>query len=411
MNEIFQYKYVKRHYAARTISNFGNGISPIALAFGILHLPNGSASLLGWILGSTTIAMIIVSPFGGVLADKYGRVRMVALCDIWGAVGLFVQVAYFATGNVPLWVLLFANINFGIMWGIWWPAFTGVLPALMPEEALQKGNAINALVSNGASIVGAAVAGFLVSAFGSTAALAIDATTFLIAGLIVFSFRHVVPARMKSDNTVLDDLVHGWKVFLSFRWIVIVVGGFSFLFLCWAGAENVLGPLIALKHFHGPKSWAFVLTAESIGFLVGSFIAMRITFKYPMRATILMNAALSLYIWSLARPQSLIFIAGCAFIWGVTADLLGTIWGTALQRLVPRESLSRVSAFDAMGTLLFRPVGLAIAAPLAGLIGIDHTLEAGAVLTLIAIFAMLAVPEVRNVQFAIKDSEPGSALN
>ncbi|MEI6648815.1 MAG: MFS transporter [Actinomycetes bacterium] len=411
MKEIFQHKYVKRHFAARIISNFGNGISPIALAFGILHLPNGSATLLGWVLGSTTISMIIVSPFGGVLADKYGRVRMVALCDIWGAVGLFVQVAFFATGHVPLWVLLFANINFGIMWGIWWPAFTGVLPALMPEEDLQKGNALNALASNGASIVGAAAAGFLVSAYGSTVALGIDAVTFLIAGLIVFSFRHVVPARGESDNTVIDDLVHGWKVFLSFRWIVIVVAGFSFLFLCWAGAENVLGPLIALKHFNGPKSWAIVLSAESVGFLIGSLIAIRVTFKYPLRATIIMNAALSLYIWSLAKPQSLAFIAVCAFLWGITADLLGTIWGTALQRLVPRESLSRVSAFDAMGTLLFRPVGLAIAAPLAGLIGIDHTLEAGAVLTLVAIIAMIAVPEVRNVQFDLKEIKPDPSSN
>jgi len=91
---LLEQRYVKRLYLARFISNLGNGISPVALAFGILHLPNGSASELGWVLGSATITMILMSPFGGVIADKYGRVRMVGLCDTWGAIGLLVQVGF-----------------------------------------------------------------------------------------------------------------------------------------------------------------------------------------------------------------------------------------------------------------------------------------------------------------------------
>ncbi|MEI6217129.1 MAG: MFS transporter [Actinomycetes bacterium] len=399
LKELFGYRYVKRFHLSRFISNFGNGISPVALAFGILHLPNGSASELGWVLGSATITMILMSPFGGVIADKYGRVRMVGLCDTWGAIGLLVQVGFFATGNVPLWVLLAANINFGLMWGIWWPAFSGVLPAIVPEEGLQKANAVNQFVSNIAYISGAAAAGFLVSAFGSTFALAVDAISFLVAGLIVLSFSHVVPARVENQDSMLDDLKHGWKVFLSFRWIVVIVFGFSFVVMCWAAGENVLGPLIALKHFDGAKSWGFVLTAESVGYIVGSLLAMRLHFKYPMRALTIISSSMALYLWVLARPMSLLIIAFCAFLWGVTLDLWGSIWSTALQRMVPREALSRVSSFDALGTMLFRPVGLAVAAPLAGVIGITRTLEIASGISLFVIFVMLCVPEVRDMQF------------
>jgi MFS family permease len=78
-------KYVKRLLLARFISNFGNGMGPIAIAFGILHLKGGSASTIGYVLGSQAISMIVMSPFGGVLADKFGRIRMVAICDIWGS--------------------------------------------------------------------------------------------------------------------------------------------------------------------------------------------------------------------------------------------------------------------------------------------------------------------------------------
>jgi hypothetical protein len=396
---LLRQRYVKRLFIARFISNLGNGIGPIALAFGILHLPHGNATQLGWVLGSSTITMILMSPFGGVIADKYGRVKMVGLCDTWGAIGLLVQVGFFATGNVPMWVLLAANINFGLMWGIWWPAFSGVLPAIVPEDALQKANAVNQFVSNIAYLTGAAAAGFLVSAYGSTLALAIDAISFLIAGLMLLSFAHVVPARAENQDSMLDDLKHGWKVFLSFRWIVVIVFGFSFVVMCWAAGENVLGPLIALKHFNGPKSWGFVLSAESVGYIVGSLLAMKVNFKYPMRALVIISTSMSFYMWSLAKPMPLVIIAFTAFLWGVTLDLWGSIWSTALQRMVPREALSRVSSFDALGTMLFRPVGLAVAAPLAGVIGITRTMEIASGVSLLAIIVMLCVPEVRNMQF------------
>ena len=398
--EPFQFPYIKRFYFARFISNFGNGMSPIALAFGILNLPNGVANMLGLVLGSTTVAMLIMSPFGGVLADKFGRVKAVAFADLMASAGLFVQVAFFATGEVPLIVLLLVNINFGLMWGIFWPAMSGVLPALVPDEHLQGTNSVNNFFSNGAIILGAAVGGIIVAGWGPTWALAIDAATFTIGGILLLTFRHVSPASAQTENTMLDDLVHGWKIFISFRWIVIGVFGFSFIILAWAAGENILGPLIALKEFNGAKSWSLVLTAEGIGLLLGSIIGLKIKLKYPLRFLLLISFSISLYMWSMAKPQSIWFIAFCALLWGITLDLWITIWSTAMAREVPREALSRVSSFDAMGTMLLRPVGLAIAGPLSMAIGISDTLHFFAIFTAVLIVAMLATPVMRNMQIS-----------
>ena len=396
--ELFGYRYIKRFYFARFISNFGNGMSPIALAFGILHLPNGDANLLGLVLGATTVAMLIMSPFGGVLADKFGRIRAVAFADLVGAAGLFVQVVYFATGNVPIAVLLIVNMNFGLMWGIFWPAMSGVLPALVPDEHLQKTNSVNNFFSNGAIILGAAVGGIIVAGWGSTWALAIDAATFVIGGSLLFSFRHVSPRSAQTENSMFDDLIHGWKIFISYRWIVIGVFGFSFIILAWAAGENVLGPLIALEEFNGAKSWSLVLTFEGIGLILGSIIGIKIKLKYPLRFLMLISFSISLYMWSMAKPQSIWFIAFCALLWGMTIDLWTTIWSTAMAREVPREALSRVSAFDAMGTMLLRPVGLAIAGPLSVAIGLSNALYALAIFSAIFILGMLAIPDMRNMQ-------------
>ena len=393
MDSVFQNKYLKRHYAGRFISNFGNGMGPVALAFGILHLKNGSPTLLGWVLASANIAMLLVAPFGGVIADKFGRVKMAGFADAWGSVGLFFQAYFFIHGEVPLWIMLVANINFGLMWGIFWPSLGGVIPALVPEKDLQKANAWGNFFNNVSLILGAASAGYLVSVIKPGWVLVIDALTFLISGILLSSFANKVSASSDSENTILHDLREGWQVLWSYKWIVVGISGFSFIVMAWAWGENVLGPLIALKHFHGAKSWAFVLTFESIGLVIGSIIGMRIKFKYPMRSLTLLTITFAIYMYSMARPQSLIVIAICAFFWGIVLDLWASVWPTALQRSVPREALSRITSFDAMGSLLFRPLGLAIAGPIAGWIGIPRSMELAAGITVLMIILMLLVPE------------------
>jgi uncharacterized membrane protein len=104
--------------------------------------------------------------------------------------------------------------------------------------------------------------------------------------------------------------------------------------------------------------------------------------------------------WAMAKPQSIWFIAFCALLWGITLDLWTTIWSTAMAREVPREALSRVSSFDAMGTMLLRPVGLAIAGPLSIAIGISNTLYFLAIFSTVLILAMLATPAMRNMRIA-----------
>jgi len=397
--EVLAHKYVKRLFLARFISNYGNGMGPIALAFGILGLPNGSANLLGLVLGTTTVLFLIMAPFGGVIADKYGRARMVGLTDMAGGLILFVQVAYFTTGNVPIAVLLIVNGAFGILWGIFWPAFSGVIPAVLPEAGLQKGNALNQLLTNSGMIFGAASAGIFIDIFGVATTLAIDAASFFISGLLIYTFRHLTPRVTGTENSMLTDLRYGWGVFLSFKWIVNLVFAWSFIVMCWAAAENILGPLIALEHFNGAKSWSFVITAESIGLIVGSFIAIKIKVKYPLRFLQLTSFSVTFYIFALAKPQSLLVIAFGAFLFGITLDLWGTLWNTALQRKVPRDVLSRVSSFDAMGSMMFRPIGLAIAGPLSSLFGITNFIYILAALSVVAVAAPLFSAEVRNMSF------------
>jgi hypothetical protein len=170
--------------------------------------------------------------------------------------------------------------------------------------------------------------------------------------------------------------------------------------MVWAGAQDVLGPVIALKHFHGARSWAIVITCESIGYVVGSLVAIRIKLRFPMRFLTFISVTLTAYLFVLSKPEPLAIICGAAFLWGISLDLWAALWGTAFQRTIPREALSRASSFDGMGTMLLRPVGLAIAAPLASVLGVDHTVLLFAGISLLVILILLALPAVWQMELA-----------
>jgi hypothetical protein len=185
---------------------------------------------------------------------------------------------------------------------------------------------------------------------------------------------------------------------------VVEVAGFSIIVMAWAAGETVLGPLIALKHFNGPKSWSLVLTLEAIGLVIGSLVGMRIKFKYPMRALTFLTLFFALYMYTLAAPQPIWVIAIAALFWGIVLDLWASIWPTSVQRTVPREVLSRISSFDSVGSLLFRPLGLAIAGPLSSWIGIPRTMELAAGITVTMVILMLLVPEVWKMEIPSQET-------
>jgi hypothetical protein len=83
-----------------------------------------------------------------------------------------------------------------------------------------------------------------------------------------------------------------------------------------------------------------------------------------------------------------------AFAWGLSMEIMVVLWFTALQRNVPPESLSRVSSYDAFGSLMFGPIGLALAGPLLMFIPISEAFVVAALVAAAATLGSLLVPSV-----------------
>lgn len=386
----------RRLLSARLISNIGNGMSPTALAFGILALKGATPSSLSIVLVSQAIPLVIFLPIGGVLADRFKRAMIVSSTDIVLSVVIFGMAALFEFGHAHVLYLSILGAMAGILNALWWPAFPGLTPSVVTQDQLQSANAYIQVVSNFGVIAGSALGGILVASFGSGPAMTIDAMTFLIAGLLVWELRSYSEVKSESES-MLSELRSGLREFMARRWVVTIVAAFSVIVMVLRGAEGVLGPVLAKRNFDGAKSWALIATFESVGFLVGSLIGSRYRPKFPMLFCMIITYSASVYLLLMSIPAPLLVIGIGAFAWGTTADLWGVYWMTALQTHIPRKSLSRVVSYDAMGSLMFGPIGLALAGPAIVAIGLRNSFISGAIVVAVCVSAVLFEPQVRRL--------------
>jgi len=392
----------RRLLLARTISNLGNGMAPTALAFSIFALPDGTASTLSLVLTAQAIPLVIMLPIGGVLADRIGRARMIAMMDIILSFVVFGMAYLFWTGNVfdgnpPILFLVALSAMSGVLNALWYPAFPGLPADLLEEEYLQTANSYLSFGSNAAMIFGAAAGGFLVSQVSGAFAIAVDATTFLIAGLIVWTLRHT-SSRVTETESIIKELHDGWKVFWSYKWVVVVVASFTLIVMAMRATDGVLGPLVAKDEFDGAITWSQLISMEGVGLLLGAVIGLKLRPSRPMVMMMISAFPIGLYMLMLSGPAPLYVLFIGAALMGIGLEITWILWSTALQSNIPKESIGRVAAYDAFGSVLFGPVGLAIAGPLAERFGPQPILIGAGVLVLVMVTVSLFNRDIRNLR-------------
>ena len=383
---------------ARFISNLGNGLSPIALAYGVLSLKGATGTDLSLVMTARIAPMIIFMLIGGVVGDRFKRNRIVGGSDVIGSLLAGSSAISFIAGfaNIPLLCLM--GGLFGILNAMWWPAMSGVLPEILPKESLQKGNAVVGLLSNFGFVVGALVGGTVVTLFGSGWALLVDATSFLIAGLLVWNID--LPAMPRQEKkSMLHDLKIGWVEFMSRSWVVAIVISFTFINLCFEATISVLGPLAFNSGGHGPRNWSFNLAAITAGMIAGGFASFKIHFSRPLVLGMISIALVPAWIYSMSFKLPLMLVLVGAFIAGVAVEIFGVVWTTSMQSNIPKQSYSRVVSYDAFGSYALAPIGIAIAGPVANWIGISHTLLIAASISLVTALLPLLLKSVREVKY------------
>lgn len=384
----------RRLYAARTVSQFGSAIGSLALAFAVLGVPGGSVGDLGLVLGARTLAGVLFLLYGGVLADRKPRYRLLVGSDLMAFVAQASMAAMFLTGRTPLAGLMGAAAVTGAAEALFGPALRGLVPQVVTQERRQSANALLRLALSATSIAGAPVAGLLVVLGGSGLTLALDAATFLISAALLTGLR--LPVRVDVPQMrLLQDLREGWREVRSRQWVCVVVVQFAVVNLCFAPSIFVLGPVLANDYMGGAGAWALVLTAQAVGLVGGGVVAMRLRPRRPMRLATLATFGFLPPFLLLASQAPVWLVAASMLVNGLCADVFEVLWETSLQNHVNETALSRVASYDTVGSLALGPLGLALVGPVSEVLGTSTTLLVTGSLLALANVAALFSPAVR----------------
>jgi len=148
----------------------------------------------------------------------------------------------------------------------------------------------------------------------------------------------------------------------------------SFYFLVTYAPFFVLGPYVAKHSMHGASSWAFVVTGEGVGALLGGLAGLRWRPRQPMVTTGLLLMLTAVQNLILAFHPTTLLLTLAATGAGFSFALGSVVWDTTLQRAIPAEKLARVASYGWMGAMVFLPAGYALAGPISAVIGLKADL-------------------------------------
>jgi len=387
-----------RLFGARFVSAFGSAMAPVAMAFAVLDL-TGSARQVGMVIASQTAAQVAVQLFGGALADRWSRQRLMVTADVLACTSQATMAWLLLAGEPRVGWLMALMAMSGVAFALHWPASVGLVPQVVERERLQSANALFSLAQSGAISLGGACAGVIVALSDAGWAIAVDAASFAVSAALVAGLRPR-PQQRSPGESLLHELRVGWHEFVSHRWLWTIVLQFSLVVAAWSGGFLVMGPVVAERSLGGASTWGWVAGAFGAGLLAGGLLGMRLALRRPLLVATLGVFTFALPLALLAGPAPAPLIAAGAFVAGAGWELFGVLWFTALHQHVAPEALSRVSAYDILGSIALAPLGEALAGPLLEGLGAGPALWLAVALIVAPTVAVLGVREVRTLRSA-----------
>ncbi|MDR3662615.1 MAG: tetracycline efflux MFS transporter Tet(V) [Mycobacterium sp.] len=382
--------------AAVSLSIFAEGMWTVVAALQVIALDNDPAalSLVATCMGAGLVCFVLV---GGIAADRLNRRNIIITVESVNLVVVSTIAVLSSTGTLRLWHMAVAATCLGIAVAFFFPAYSAMLPLLLPAEQLLAANGIEGMVRPALQqAIGPAAAGVLVGLTFPWIGATTVATLFGVGlALLVATRPAAVPA--EPDPTehkhVLHDLRDGFAFMTRTPWLLWTLLVASVYVLVVLGPIEVLVPFIAEQRFsEGPRAYGFIMAGFGIGSAIG---ALAVSYaRMPRRYLTAMMAiwglgALPLIVVGSTWSFPLMLIA--AFCVGIGDGASMVIWGTLLQRRVPTEMLGRVSSLDFFVSLVFLPVSYAVAGPLSKIIGMQWIfLASGAMPALLTAVAWTA---------------------
>ncbi len=235
-----------------------------------------SALAMAWMQVFFITPFLIISPFAGVMVDRYNRKLMMMLSDLAAIIATGSIFILYALGMLEFWHLYIAAVLNGIGNTFQWPAYSAAISTMIPKEQLGRANGLMSLMEAGPGVVAPLLAGMLLPVIGLTGLLAIDVVTFFFAvGALLFVHipqpRKTEEGQQKSGN-IWSEAAYGFTYIFARPSLLGLQMVFFFGNLFSGIGFTLLAPMILARTDSNSLIFGTVQTAGAVGAVAGGIL-------------------------------------------------------------------------------------------------------------------------------------------
>jgi MFS family permease len=385
-------------WAGTSVSLVGDGVYFVALAWQVYDL-SGSPTALSIVGVAWTLPLALFVLLGGVVTDRVERRRVMIGADIVRAFAVAVIGVLSVTGVVELWHLVVMAAVFGTGEAFFGPAFSSIVPQIVPRELLLQANALDQFVRPlGFMLLGPALGGWIVATLGPGEAFLLDALTFVVSALALALLHPRPLAPREGPSSLLRDLREGFTFVRTRPWLWATLVAAAIFLLAYWGPIDVLVPYRVRNELGGgADDYGLILAFGGLGSIAAAVLVGRrglpgreLTFAYfawAFGSLALVGLGVGTAVWQL---MGFMFVESALFTAGIV------VWGTLMQTHVPGALLGRVSSLDWFVSTSLVPISFALTGPVSGVLGVQTTLVLAGVVACSVTLVFLSVPGVRD---------------
>lgn len=392
MRRVLSLRDFRLLWLSQAVSTFGDRMVLVVLALYVNDI--GTPTDVGLVLAAQGGGFVALLLIGGVWADRLPRHLVMVGTDLLRA-GLHAALAVLILSGEPsIATIAIIEAAFGAGEAFFRPAYTGLIPQTVPDALIAEAQAVSKITENVADFGGPAVGSALFLAAGAGAAFAFDAATFVLSALLLVRVRPRARAAPAPRERLLTELAGGWRELRARPWAALTILGACLAVVLAIAPLEALGPAVADAGYDEAAVYGALVACFGIGSLAGSVLA---TLGRPRRYALawLSWSGFTIVLVLFALGVPLAALLPVALVAGVGVGAFDVWWETSLAVSIPPGALSRVSAWDWMGSLALLPFGFLLAGPIGEALGEPETLLGGAALAIgvqIAIAVALAHP-------------------
>ncbi|BAU09846.1 major facilitator superfamily MFS_1 [Leptolyngbya sp. NIES-3755] len=392
-------------FAGQGLSLIGTWMTQTAVIWLVYHLTN-SALMLGVVGFAQQIPNFFLSPFAGVLVDRWNRRNTLIVTQALSMLQSLALTVLALTGMIDVWHIIALSVFQGCVNAVDMPTRQSFVVELVEKrEDLGNAIALNSSIFNSARLVGPAIAGLLVAAVGTTACFAIDTVSYIavILGLLAMRLKpRAIPIKA-AQSGVLQQLKEGLNYSFGFppiRAILLLIGLVSFVGMPY----TVLAPIFATQYLKGgAETLGFLMAASGLGALCSAlYLGSRRSVMGLGKIMAIAPAGFGLAIIVFSQSRMLWLSLVALFFAGACLILQSTSGNTILQTIVDEDKRGRVMSLYALAFTSMVTFGNLIAGSLANLIGAPNTLAMGGIICIAAsLFFGQQLPALRQLVIPI----------